>query len=213
MFGSSSFFSSFGPVAYILILASIVIIALTIERLIVFYLQPKLPEKEIASIIALLGQGNYLQISAIQSSLPAVFDSWLTVIFSSPREYADQEMSLILGQIRNQLQKPLEWLNLFAIAAPMMGLLGTIWSMSHSFSLLGQSLNNGSMHKMIQYLSEAMYATAFGIILALISMLSLYFLRQKSDRYLDQSELAFNRISLAFAQAKYREGKHDQSTK
>ena len=68
----------------------------------------------------------------------------------------------------------------------MLGLLGTIWSMSQSFNMISKSMNSDSMQMMITYLSEAMYATAFGIVLALVSMLSLYVLRQKSDQYLNK---------------------------
>ena len=195
---STPFFSSFGPIAYLLAISSIAILAIIIERLIIFYNQPKFSKKDCQQIITRLQQGQGLIVEKQQVSTR--FNSWLEILTKNPLILAEAEITLLLTELRNKLQKPLEWLNLFAIAAPMMGLLGTIWSMSHSFAILGKDLNNGNLNKMIEYLSEAMYATAFGIILALVSMLGLYILRQKSDKYLDECELAFNRISLAIQQ-------------
>ena len=95
---------------------------------------------------------------------------------------------------RQKLQRPLVWLNLFAVASPMLGLLGTIWSMSHSFSALAASLNGDGLHKMISYLSEAMFATAFGIVLALMSLFAFYCLRQLAERYLSHCEYVLNQL-------------------
>lgn len=198
MSSSISFFSSFGPIAYLLLASSVAIVAIIIERLIIFYSQPKLSKKDYQQIIINLQKGQSLSIQ--KPKIAIRFRDWLEILAGKTFTLAEAEITLLLTELRNKLQKPLEWLNLFAIAAPMMGLLGTIWSMSHSFAILGKDLNNGNLNKMIEYLSEAMYATAFGIILALVSMLGLYILRQKSDKYLDECELAFNRISLAIQQ-------------
>ncbi len=206
MFSSTSFFSSFGPIAYLLLASSVAIVTIIIERLIIFYSQPKFSKKDCQQIIINLQKGQSL--STQKPKVAIRFRDWLEILAGKTYTLAEAEITLLLTELRNKLQKPLEWLNLFAIAAPMMGLLGTIWSMSHSFAILGKNLNNGNLNKMIEYLSEAMYATAFGIILALVSMLGLYILRQKSDKYLDECELAFNRISLTI-QKQSRANKHD----
>ena len=193
------FFSSFGPIAYLLIISSIVILTLSIERLITLYLQPKLPVKALAELSKSIKMGKNQQAMEIKNSLNKHFHEWVEILFTSPRTLAEDELSLLINQKRISLQRPLDWLNLFAIVSPMLGLLGTIWSMSHSFSELSKNLTGDNTHKMITYLSEAMYATAFGIILALLSMFCLYFLKQKSERYLDQCEFSLNKVSLALS--------------
>lgn len=191
------FFSSFGLIAYLLVIASVVIIALSIERLITVYLQPKLPLKTLQAITANIKNGELEKADIETAKTPQLYQNWIKIILNSTQKQAEDELSLNLLQTRNYLQRPLEWLNLFAIISPMLGLLGTIWSMSRSFASISKSMTSEGMHQMITYLSEAMYATAFGITLALISMLSLYFLRQKTESYLANCELWLNKILLA----------------
>lgn len=194
------FFSSFGLIAYLLVLASVVIVALSIERLITVYLQPKLPLKLLQTIINKIKHGELEQANLEIVKTPQLYQSWIKIILNSTQKQAEDELSLNLLQMRNHLQRPLEWLNLFAIISPMLGLLGTIWSMSRSFASISKSMTSEGMQQMITYLSEAMYATAFGITLALISMLSLYILRQKTESYLANCELWLNKILLATSQ-------------
>lgn len=191
------FFSSFGLIAYLLLLASIAILALSIERLITIFIQPRLPIKNLQAITINLKKGDSLQVENYIAKTPLLYQKWIRLILDNTQKQAEDELSLNLMQTRNHLQRPLEWLNLFAIISPMLGLLGTIWSMSHSFASISKSMTSEGMHQMITYLSEAMYATAFGITLALISMLSLYFFRQKTESYLTNRELWLNKILLA----------------
>ncbi|RTL11038.1 MAG: hypothetical protein EKK54_08980 [Neisseriaceae bacterium] len=191
------FFSTFGLIAYLLLLASVAILALSIERLITIFIQPRLPIKNLQAITINLKKGDSLQVENYIAKTPLLYQKWIRLILDNTQKQAEDELSLNLMQTRNHLQRPLEWLNLFAIISPMLGLLGTIWSMSHSFASISKSMTSEGMHQMITYLSEAMYATAFGITLALISMLSLYFLRQKTESYLANCELWLNKILLA----------------
>lgn len=197
MFDIRHLFYAFGPIAYLLFLSGIIIMALSIERLITLYTQPKIPVKQLNDLTIIVKSGAINKAQEYNLSLPITLQNWISILLHYPTQVAEDELNLILEQKRITLQRPLEWLNLFAITSPMLGLLGTIWSMSHSFNLLSKSLGNDAMGKMINYLSEAMYATAFGIVLALLSMFFLYVLRLKSEQYLSKCELSLNRIKLA----------------
>lgn len=199
MIDTGHFFSSLGPAAYLLVLSSIAIVALSIERLVTLYTLPKIPLKQLKALTKLITDGDLKGASTDIAKLPNVFQEWIKILLNYPPKIAEDELSLIILDKRITLQRPLDWLNLFAITSPMLGLLGTIWSMSHSFGMIGRSLGNDGIQKIMLYLSEAMYATAFGIILAVISMLFLYLLRQKSEKYLSLCELTLNRINLALA--------------
>ena len=114
-------------------MASVAILALSIERLITIFIQPRLPIKP---------SGNNHQSEKrrpttsrklyCQNSI--TLSKWIRLILDNTQKQAEDELNLNLMQTRNHLQRPLEWLNLFAIISPMLGLLGTIWSMSHSFA-------------------------------------------------------------------------------
>ncbi len=129
-------------------------------------------------------------------------------MITEPKELAESEVCLLMRKQRQRMQRPLIWLNLFAVVSPMLGLLGTIWSMSHSFAALAESLSGNGLQNMIMYLSEAMYATAFGIVLALVSLLAFYCFRQFSERYLANAEEALNQLILSLDRQKVR--KQDQ---
>lgn len=190
------FFNLFGPVSYLMMGASVFIVAIILERSFHFIFLPRLSEKVIEHIEQDVISKDIDKAKSRIKSLRPKSQKIVEPLFIEQQEYAQQEVTLHLIRIRQKLQQPLLWLNLMALISPMMGLLGTIWSMSHSFSALASSFSGGSLESLIRYLSEAMWATAFGIVLALISLCALYILRQLSEAYLNNLENALNSLSL-----------------
>ncbi|MBK2125066.1 MotA/TolQ/ExbB proton channel family protein [Fangia hongkongensis] len=198
MINLAQFLHQFGVIAYVMIAGSVIIVAISIERLITLLLQPKLPLKKADKLHQDYAKGdiskdNYLKM-LYQLSHNKELKRCFNYLSDEDRNLAKTRASSYLQQKRQQLQRPLLWLNFFAVGSPMLGLLGTIWSMSHSFSALAQSLAGDGLGKMIQYLSEAMFATAFGIVLALMSMFALYLLRQLTEKYLNRYEAFLNQL-------------------
>ena len=198
MINLTQFLDQFGVIAYVMIAVSIIIVAISIERGITLLLQPKLPLKAAdrlhrAYAKGSVSKGDYLKLLQKLSCNKEMKRS-VHYLMDSDSEIAKARASDYLQQKRQQLQRPLLWLNFFAVGSPMLGLLGTIWSMSHSFSALAASLAGDGLGKMIQYLSEAMFATAFGIILALMSMFALYLFRQLTEKYLHRYESFLNQL-------------------
>ena len=194
----TGFSASFGPVAWLLLIASVLILAISIERTVTLYFRPFLSSSQSDSILKLVQDGQLEAVKEHAANASPLLQEMFEVLFNQPKQAAEDELTLILAEKRTKLQQPLEWLNFFAIISPMLGLLGTIWSMSHSFHELGSSMTAGGMHKMITYLSEAMYATAFGIMLSLISMLALYCFKYRTENCLSRCELLLNRVLLSF---------------
>ena len=190
------FFNLFGPVSYLMMGASIFICAIIIERGFHFIFLPRLSEKVLEYIEQDVLSQDVDKAKSRIKYLPSKAQKMVAPLFMESQDYAQQEVTLHLIKIRQKLQQPLLWLNLMALISPMMGLLGTIWSMSHSFAALANSFSGGSVESLIRYLSEAMWATAFGIVLALISLCALYILRQLSEAYLNNLENALNGLSL-----------------
>ena len=195
----NEFLNLFGPVSYLLVTVSIVLGIVCIERMITLYSQPFFSRRKLASIANAIEKGDLSGAKEQVGQLNKHAQNWITPFISSPRKLAEEEVSLRLYEKRQKLLRPMAWLNLFAVISPMIGLLGTIWSMSHSFSALAESMSGQGLQNMIVYLSEAMFATAFGILLALISLTALYALRHKAELYLAKCEQIINKFSLSLA--------------
>ena len=199
------FFSQFGLVSYAMLAVSFIIVAICIERVITFVSLPKLNLSKVKSLIVAINRDDSKTLNARLNALTKPVLKYISPLVIESKEIAESEICLLMRKQRQRMQRPLIWLNLFAVISPMLGLLGTIWSMSHSFAALAESLSGNGLQNMIMYLSEAMYATAFGIVLALVSLLAFYCFRQFSERYLTNAEEALNQLILSLDRQKIRQ--------
>ncbi|WP_116964476.1 MotA/TolQ/ExbB proton channel family protein [Fastidiosibacter lacustris] len=204
-------FTQFGVIGYTMLVVSFIIVALCIERALTFLSLPKLNLKRVSDMILAINQDNKKELNACLGQLKKPLLKYIKPLFIESKHIAESELCLLLRKQRQRMQRPLIWLNLFAVISPMLGLLGTIWSMSHSFAALAQSLDGNGLHNMITYLSQAMYATAFGIALALMSLLAFYSFRQYSERYLANCEEALNYLLLSLDRQHERKLKQKES--
>ncbi|WP_119328880.1 MotA/TolQ/ExbB proton channel family protein [Cysteiniphilum halobium] len=198
------FFSQFGLVSYAMLAVSFLIVAICIERVITFISLPKFHLGKVECLIHAINRDDKKTLNVRLNTLTKPLLKYISPLVLEPKEIAESEVCLLMRKQRQRMQRPLIWLNLFAVASPMLGLLGTIWSMSHSFAALAESLSGNGLQNMIMYLSEAMYATAFGIILALVSLLAFYCFRQFSERYLANAEDTLNQLMLSLDRQKAR---------
>lgn len=193
----SNFSASFGPVFYLLMIVSTIILAIVLERsFVIFCRKDSFSLSQLNEIMNKVKKNESL--TAYTAKENSLASDLISIISNNSKKDAEDELSILLMEKRNSLQRPLEWLNFFAIISPMIGLLGTIWSMSGSFKELSNSTVSNDMQGMINYLSEAMYATAFGIILSAISMLFLYIFKYKTDGCFIKCELILNKILIKF---------------
>ncbi len=193
----NGFLGQFGLVSYAMLTLGFIIVAICIERFITFISLPKLKLGLVSGLISAVDHDDKQALNSTLNELGKSARKYILPIIVEPKDIAESELCLRMRKQRQRMQRPLVWLNLFAVISPMLGLLGTIWSMSHSFSALAQSLSGNGLQNMIMYLSEAMYTTAFGIVLALISLLAFYCFRQYAERYLANAEEALNHLMLS----------------
>lgn len=99
-------------------------------------------------------------------------------------------IELETGRVLTLLQERLYYISLIVTAAPLLGLLGTIHGMMYSFQLL----STGGEHALVVTggVSEALVATSFGIIIALVAMVMHTYFRQRHDRIIGDIELCFS---------------------
>jgi biopolymer transport protein ExbB len=91
------------------------------------------------------------------------------------------------AQIERDMSRGLWLLETIVTAAPLLGLLGTIVGMMHSFKLIGgDGLVNPS--GVTGGVAQALIATAIGLVIALVALFAFNFFSRRIDRLMDELE-------------------------
>ena len=136
------------------------------------------------------------------SLLGEVLASGFRALNANPRLSEDDLRSTLEGagrQAAHQLERYLAALATIASAAPLLGLLGTVIGMIEIFgSQAGGGLSSstgGNPAQLAQGISMALYNTAFGLIVAIPSLIFWRYFRARVDGYLLTMELASERFA------------------
>lgn len=91
------------------------------------------------------------------------------------------------AQIERDMSRGLWLLETIVTAAPLLGLLGTIVGMMHSFKLIG---GDGlvSPSGVSGGVAQALIATAIGLVIALVALFAFNFFSRRIDRLMDELE-------------------------
>ena len=186
-----------------LIACSILALALIIERFIslrVAYIAPAtlLEEVLLVSRVSVPSPQVIAQI-ANNSALGQVLASGLTIMNARPNCSVEDLRSAMEGSGRavgHKLEQYLSTLATIASTAPLMGLFGTVVGMIEIFGAQvptgGTSGSNPA--QLAHGISVALYNTAFGLMVAIPSLIFWRFFRARVDFYLLTLELASERL-------------------
>jgi biopolymer transport protein ExbB len=179
-------------------------LALVIEKMLSLQTAKVAPRRLIDEAIEL----SRVQIPSIEvvsrlargSVLGRVLASGLHAIHGNPRLSETELRSTLEGAGREaaqQLEKYLSTLATIASAAPLLGLLGTVIGMIEIFGVQGQAgapTGGGQPAQLAQGISMALYNTAFGLIVAIPSLVFWRHFRSRVDAHLLTMELASERF-------------------
>ena len=130
------------------------------------------------------------------SLLGEVLASGLSALCANPRISEDDLRATLEGAGRkaaHQLERYLAALATIASAAPLLGLLGTVIGMIEIFGSQAGSAGGavgGNPAQLAQGISMALYNTAFGLMVAIPSLIFWRYFRARVDGYLLTMELA-----------------------
>ena len=136
---------------------------------------------------------------AQNSALGEVLASGLRALQQNPKcSEADLRASMEGAgrSVAHRLEKYLSALATIASAAPLLGLLGTVIGMIEIFGSqaggggVGQAMGGGNPAQLAHGISIALYNTAFGLIVAIPSLIFWRYFRARVDAYLLTLELA-----------------------
>lgn len=88
-----------------------------------------------------------------------------------------------------KLDRPLTYLDMIASVAPILGFLGTVTGMISAFKSIAEA-NTVQLQLVASGLYEALFTTAFGLIIAIIATIASHIFRQIIDRYEVEQETA-----------------------
>jgi len=174
---------------YPLLLASIVAVALIIERSLSLRSKKIIPPALLDEVVTVFRrQGitpDVLDKLAKDSPLGQVLSAGLRNV-GSPREVMKEAIEEAGGSAAHDLDRFLTTLGTIASAAPLLGLFGTVIGMIEIFGSQGPTGTNPQ--QLAQGISIALYNTAFGIGIAVPSLIFFRHFRSKVDGFVVDME-------------------------
>lgn len=186
-----------------LIVCSVLALALVIERFISLktakVAPPRLLEEVLIVSRTTVPRPDMVAQLAQNSALGEVLASGLRALNSNPRcSEADLRSTMEeTGRVvAHRLERYLSTLATIASAAPLMGLFGTVVGMIEIFGSQTPSggATGGNPAQLAHGISVALYNTAFGLIVAIPSLIFWRYFRARLDAYLLILELASERL-------------------
>ncbi len=185
-----------------LLLCSVVALALVIERL--YHLRttlvapPKLVEEVVGVTRNALPSADVVGKLAENSILGSVLAAGLRSVIAEPRiqETALRQAFENAGRTAvHNLERYLNTLGTIAAAAPLLGLFGTVVGMIEIFGSQAPSGSAGSNPQMLAHgISVALYNTAFGLMIAIPSLMFYRYFRGRVDEFQLVMEMAAERM-------------------
>ncbi len=188
-----------------LVACSVLALALVIERFTSLktpkVAPPKLLDEAITVSRTAIPSAGVVQQLEQNSLLGEVLASGFRALNANPRISEDDLRATLEGtgrQVAHKLERYLAALATIASAAPLLGLLGTVIGMIEIFgSQAGGGASNaagGNPAQLAQGISIALYNTAFGLMVAIPSLIFWRYFRARVDGYLLTMELAAERF-------------------
>ncbi len=184
-----------GPIMYPLAIASILAIATVLER-IVFLLREKLrrSRRALDEFFATVQRRDY--DGAVEVARKSKFYVVRALGYALERRNTSLESALLYSQAQEikRFRRGIPILDTVITLAPLLGLLGTVTGMMGSFSLIGGDLS--APGAITGGIAEALIATAFGLGIAITSLLPFNFLNARTEDARHELESAATQLKL-----------------
>lgn len=184
-------FAKGGPVMYLLIVISVAVAAIGIERL-NFYNYAGTGEKFLDTLKTNFKSQNLAAVANFcheeKSLVGEVALAGIAAAVNS--ENVELALATAYGDAAMKLRARLNYLSMFVTLSPLLGLLGTIFGMIEAFNIF--NLQSGQPLAITGGIGEALIATASGLCVAIFALLVHTYFAQKLDVILTQLEKAEN---------------------
>lgn len=197
-----TFFQKGGIVMYVLLLCSLFVLSIGIER--ALYFRRMDSGRAFARDFYLaLANGKRQQAEKLaDDARGALADILFAVITKKPeaRKNPSAYMEIQSGIALAKLRKRLYYLSVIVTMAPLLGLLGTISGMITSFSVF--NLESGQATAITGGVGEALIATAMGLCVAIVSLAVHAYFSQRIENIVTDMEQCFSMVETADDESK-----------
>jgi len=205
-----------GPVMILLFLLSIFFVMLVIVYVMTIRRGAVVSSGYMATADALLRKRDYLGLLAVSNrhgeAIARVVQKVLDFTTKNPnadlqqlREIAETEGTRVAASLNNRVI----YLADIGMIAPLLGLLGTVLGIIHSFAALGSELGTARYVALSQGISEALVNTCAGLAIGIPAMMFYAFFRGRAQKLISDLEAATTHV-LALLALQY--GKRTQRT-
>lgn len=188
------FFEKGGPVMYLLLLSSIAVAAIGIERLNFYNYARRGGENFLSALNDKLKNSSVEEVIKFcheeKSSAGQV--AFAGLLAKSRRENVELALENAYSDEAMKLRARLNYLSMFVTLSPLLGLLGTISGMIESFNIF--NLQAGQPLAITGGIGEALVATAAGLCVAVFALLLHTYFAQKLDEILTDLDKTVNII-------------------
>lgn len=176
-----------GPVMYLLLLCSLSVAAIAIDRFL-FYRRAQAGGKELLERMAAVRGNDFLALSGEENDSVTAF----LLKAGAKAAQGDGDVTLAVesaySEAAMELRARLNYLSMIVTMAPLLGLLGTIFGMIESFNVF--SLSAEEPLAITGGIGEALTATAFGLCVAIFALVVHTVFAQRLDHILAMMDRA-----------------------
>ncbi len=174
-------FEKGGPIMWPLLMASVVALAVVLERLL-FLLNEgrKRSPKALSNFFIEVGKGNLAEAITISDRSKDGIVNTLGYALAHRDQSLGHALAFAEARTLKRYRRGLAILDTVITLAPLLGLLGTVTGMMASFSVIGGDLS--SPGAITGGISEALIATAFGLVIAITALLPFNYLNTQIEQ-------------------------------
>ncbi len=191
-------FQKGGPVMYLLLLCSVCVVAIFIERFMFYHKAGSRIRAFTDQLPGVVQGGNWseaLQVCGKDTNAAAYVAKEGLAAAASGGE-AELALEMAYGTAAAELRSGLNYLSMIVTLSPLLGLLGTIVGMISSFNIF--SLQAGQPLAITGGIGEALIATATGLCVAIFALVVHTYFAQKMDTILTEVDKVIAIITAEF---------------
>jgi biopolymer transport protein ExbB len=190
-----------GPIMIPLVLLSVFFVMLVVVYLLTIRRGAVVSSGYMATADALLRKRDYLGLLAVSNrhseAIARVVQKMLDFTTKNPqadlqqvREIAETEGTRVAASLNNRVI----YLADIGMIAPLLGLLGTVFGIIHSFGALGADIGSARYVALSRGISEALVNTAAGLAIGIPAMMCYAFFRGRAQKLISDLEAASTHV-------------------
>ncbi len=198
-----------GFVMYPLLLLSLLAIAVIVERAIAFNQFGSIPEGLLSTVLSLSHKGRFDDALAQCEGKRGPLAACLAAVLRY-RDRPTREIERLVEETGQdyfiRLERFLPVLDTTTTIAPLLGLLGTIIGMIGAFNAIALQQGHGSNDSVLAGVGEALYATATGLIVAVICFAAYNYYAARLRNITAETEQASTKLVNVLMERHHRDG-------